>query len=196
MVITLESGRRLCGITWQSKSWQIKVAFQDHWSGEQDFRVQSVITKVGMGTPGLVLPESYSIPLTKGLHLKKQRVAKTSTQTPSTEPLPATTKAATQTSDSMPKRDKRNVSKDSPTPIPTNESEEGLSEIVQNAVSSVGQLVENFLTKLGSIFSGSDGNEPEVKKKLAKKLREYSYKKVLQNENSINRYSTRGNRMG
>ncbi len=64
---------------------------------------------------------------------------------------------ATQTSKGVPKRDKR---KDFQTPTPTNKAEEGLSEIVQNAVSNIGQSAENFFTKLGSICL--EGGEPEV----------------------------------
>lgn len=83
VLVNLENGRWLCGITWNSKTskddwghtqcnfilkheqnqWKAKVAFQDHWSGQKNFKMHWEITFFlkGKGRPGLALPESYSV---------------------------------------------------------------------------------------------------------------------------------------
>lgn len=65
VLVNLENGRWLCGITWNSKTskddwghtqcnfilkhernqWKAKVAFQDHWSGQKNFKMHWEITK-------------------------------------------------------------------------------------------------------------------------------------------------------
>lgn len=87
VLVNLENRRRLCRITWNSKTsiddwghtqcnfilkheqnqWKAKVTFQDHWSGQKNFKINWEITKKGKGRPGLVLPESYSVVLMQPL---------------------------------------------------------------------------------------------------------------------------------
>lgn len=189
VLVTLEDGRRLCGITWMAWSyrtsrddwghtqcsfllkeeqneWKAKIVFQYQWSKQKNFKMHWEITKKGRGRPGLVQPESDSVYLMPPM-LPTQRT----TQAPQTTTTTTKPPEAAAVHEPAQKQVQGSISKTAPTPTKSKTAPTPtVSKVVPTAIidraaptptSSHAQLLPQSLSCWLNCFNGRTNSGEE-----------------------------------